>query len=320
MKKVLLTTTAVVLTAGFASAGDMSMSGSIDLTYSNFGTGSIEGGDSVFTSEADLDVAASSSSGSISMSGSLELDEGGNDAAAVTLSSGGFSMTYDANDVGGLSVDADVGNTSPAGVNYVANTTADGEGDAYGDYSLSYTAGGLSATYVGDDDSDDSVLTVAYTSGALSLSMEIEDLTDTYIAAASETTTTSATYVTGAYTIGLSADDADGWDASVAMAAGDTTVTVAADEAEVFSVALAYAAGDITASASQEFSEGDDTTFGVTYAAGAVTFGAAYDSGNTGFGDEADTVISATYVDGDVTIAGKANNQDEMEVSVSFAF
>ena len=38
------------------------------------------------------------------------------------------------------------------------------------------------------------------------------------------------------------------------------------------------------------------------------------------FGDEADTVISATYVDGDVTIAGKANTQDEMEVSVSFAF
>jgi hypothetical protein len=320
MKKVLLTTTAVVFTAGFASAGDMSMSGSIDLTYSNFGEGSIAGGDSAFTSEADLDVAASSSSGSISMSGTLELDEGGNDAAAVTLSSGGFSMTYDANDVGGLSVDADVGNTSPAGVAYVANTTADGEGDAYGDYSLSYTAGGLSATYVGDDDSDDSVLTVAYASGALSLSMEIEDLTDTYIAAASETTTTSVTYVTGAYTIGLSADDADAWDASVAMAAGDTTVTVAADEAEVFSVALAYAAGDITASASQEFSEGDDTTFGVTYTAGAVTFGAAYDSGNTGFGDEADTVISATYVDGDVTIAGKANNQDEMEVSVSFAF
>ena len=81
------------------------------------------------------------------------------------------------------------------------------------------------------------------------------------------------------------------------------------------------AAGDITASASQEFNEGDATTFGVTYAAGNVTFGAAYDSGGADlFGDEADTVISATYVDGDVTIAGKANTQDEMEVSVSFAF
>ena len=69
MKKVLLTTTAVVFTAGFASAGDMSMSGAIKLTYGGFGTGSIAGADNAFTSEADLDVAASSSSGSFSVSG-----------------------------------------------------------------------------------------------------------------------------------------------------------------------------------------------------------------------------------------------------------
>ena len=43
MKKVLLTTTAVVFTAGFASAGDMSMSGAIKLTYGSFGTGSQAG-------------------------------------------------------------------------------------------------------------------------------------------------------------------------------------------------------------------------------------------------------------------------------------
>ena len=322
MKKVLLTTTAVVFTAGFASAGDMSMSGAIKLTYGGFGTGDIAGADNAFTSEADLDIAASSSSGSISVSGTLEIDEATETAAGpVTISTGGFTVVYDANDIAGLAVDADVGNTSPAGVAYVANTTADGESDNYGDYSVTYTAGALTASYVGDDDSDDSLLTVGYTAGALTLGMSIEDLTNTYIAAASNITTTSATYVTGPYTIGLSADDNDDWDASVAMASGDTTVTIAADEAEVFSVALAYAAGDITASASQEFSSGDATTFGVSYAAGNVTFGAAYDSGGADkFGDEADTVITATYVDGDVTIAGKANTQDEMEVSVSFAF
>ena len=328
MKKVLLTTTAVVFTAGFASAGDMSMSGAIKLTYGGFGTGSIAGADNAFTSEADLDVAASSSSGSFSVSGTLEMDEAGEDAGSVTISTGSFSFTYDQNDIGALAVTAATTNNTPADptVAYVANTTADGEDDNYGDYSISYTAGGLSVGYVGDDESDDSVMTVGYTAGALSLSMEIEDLTDTYIAAASNTTTTSATYVTGPYTIGLSADDADGWDASVAMASGDTTVTVAADETETFSVAIAYAAGDITASASQEFGGdgadvGEDTTFGVTYTAGNVTFGAAYDSGNAdGYGDEADTVVSATYVDGDVTIAGKANTMDEMEVSVSFAF
>ena len=311
MKKVLLTTTAVAFAAGMASAGDMSMSGSIKLTYGGFGTGSkAAAAKEDFTSEADLDIAATSTGGGISMSGTLEIDEGATAAGPVTISSGSLSLTYDKNDMGALSL---------------ANA-ADGEDDAYGDYSISYSAGGLSVGYVGDDDSDDSVMTVGYTAGALSLSMEIEDLTDTYIAAASNTTTTSATYVTGPYTIGLSADDADGWDASVAMASGDTTVTVAADETETFSVAIAYAAGDITASASQEFGGdgadvGEDTTFGVTYTSGNVTVGAAYDSGNSdGYGDEADTVVSATHVDVDVTIAGKANTMDEMEVSVSFAF
>ena len=179
-----------------------------------------------------------------------------------------------------MAVTADTANNTPAD-NTVAYATADadGEDDNYGDYSISYTAGGLSVGYVGDVDSDDSVMTVGYTTGALYLSMEIEDLT-TLMMVQLQTTTTSATYVTGPYTIGLSADDADGWDASVAMASGDTTVTVAADETETFSVAIAYAAGDITASASQEFGGdgadvGEDTTFGVTYTSGNVTFGAA---------------------------------------------
>ena len=76
MKKVLLTTTAVALTAGMVSAGDMSMSGSISLTYGGFGTGSAPAAAKEdFSSEADLNIAASSSSGSISMSGTLEIDE-----------------------------------------------------------------------------------------------------------------------------------------------------------------------------------------------------------------------------------------------------
>ena len=31
-------------------------------------------------------------------------------------------------------------------------------------------------------------------------------------------------------------------------------------------------------------------------------------------------VVSAAYVDGDVTVAAKGTDQDEMEVSVTFAF
>ena len=64
--------------------------------------------------------------------------------------------------------------------------------------------------------------------------------------------------------------------------------------------------------------------FNVSYTEGALTFGAAYDSGQDAagtFGDEAQLVISASYTDGDVTVsAAKGTDQDEMEVSVTFAF
>ena len=78
-------------------------------------------------------------------------------------------------------------------------------------------------------------------------------------------------------------------------------------------------------SARQEFNNAagtdDETEFGITYTDGALTFGAAYDSGQNGkYGDEAELLINASYVDGDVTVAAKGTDQDEMEVSVTFSF
>jgi len=313
MKKVLLTTTAVVLTAGWASAGDMSMSGSVTLTYGAFGTGTDPAGTDDFTSEAALNVGASSSGGSIAMTGTLEIDTDAVSVGPVTISSGAFSLTYDKDDVGGGLAQA--------------NTATDGEDDNYGDYTIAYSAGGIGLTYTKDQESSDNVTAVSYTSGALSLSMTASDETQANasasLTAGVKKTVIGATYVTGPYTISLSGDDqaTQEWDASVAMASGDTTVTVAADQDEVMSVAIAYTAGSMSVSASQEFNGADDTAIGLSYTDGALTFGAAYDSSNNGnFGDEAQLVISAAYVDGDVTVAAKGNDQDEMEVSVSFAF
>ena len=315
MKKVLLTTTAVVLTAGWASAGDMSMSGSVSLTYGAFGTGSTPASADDFSPEIDLNVAGSSSGGTIAMSGTLEIDETGDPSAGpITISSGAFSLTYDKNDVGG---------------GLAQSNAADGEDDNYGDYTIAYSAGGVGLTYTKDQESSDNVTAVTYSSGALSLSMTSSD--ESVGAAAAglangvKKTVIGATYVTGPYTIALSGDDqaTQAWDASVAMVSGDTTVTVSADEAEVMKVAIAYSAGAMSVSASQEFNGADDTTIGLSYTDGALTFGAAYDSGQGAtahYGDEAQLVINAAYVDGDVTVAAKGNDQDEMEVSVSFAF
>ena len=317
MKKVLLTTTAMAFAASMASAGDMSMSGSISLTYGSFGTGSqpATGGES-FTSEADLDIAATSSGGNITMTGTLEIDEATETAAGpVTISTGALTFTYDANDLGALA----------------RTNTADGEDDNYGDYSVAFSAGGISVTYTKDQESSDNAMSVSYaTGGALSLSLDTVDETRAnasagLVSATAAKTTIGATYVTGPYTIAVSGDDqtVQGWDASVAMAAGDTTVTVSSDENEEMKVAIAYTSGGMTASASQEFNSDDETEISLSYTDGALTFGAAHDSGQgttAHYGDEAQLVVSASYVDGDVTVAAKGTDQDEMEVSVTFAF
>ena len=327
MKKVLLTTTAMAFAASMASAGDMSMSGAIKLTYGSFGTGDNAGAATDdFTSEADLDIAATSSGGNLSVTGTLELDESGSAAGPVTISTGALTFTYDNDDIGALAVAP----TEASG--------GDGESDSYGDYSVAFAAGGIGVTYVKDQESSDNSMAVTYAAGALSLSLTSIDETNgpTDIAnglqygSGDNKTTIGATYVTGPYTIALSGDDqaAQDWDASVAMASGDTTITVAADETEMMSVGIAYTSGAMTLSARQEFNNAagtdDETEFNISYTEGAMTFGAAYDSGQGGatthYGDEAELVISASYTDGDVTMAAKGTDQDEMEVSVTFAF
>ena len=189
-------------------------------------------------------------------------------------------------------------------------------------------------------------MAVSYTAGALSLSLtsidETNAPTDTFVAAAGGVaasgltygsgdvkTTIGATYVTGPYTIAISGDDQDGaaqdWDASVAMANGDTTVTVATDETSMVSVGIGYTNGAMSLSARQEFNNPgaveDETEITLSYTEGALTFSAASDSGQEGhYGDEAQMLLSAAYTDGDVTVAAKGTDQDEMEVSVTFAF
>jgi hypothetical protein len=317
MKKVLLTTTAMAFAASMASAGDMAMSGSIKLTYGAFGTGTAAAAADDFNSEANLNIAATSTGGNITMTGTLEIDEdapdGSTSAGPVTISTGALAFTYDANDLGALAL-------SPTG--------GDGEDDNYGDYSVAFSAGGIGVTYTKDQETADNAMAVAYTAGALSLSLTALDETNTAVGTGGlKKTTIGATYVMGDYTIAISGDDQDDqdWDASVAMANGATTVTVAADETNMMSVGIGYTNGAMSLSARQEFNNPtgteDETEITLSYTDGALTFSAASDSGDTGlYGDEAEMVIGASYVDGDVTVAAKGTDQDEMEVSVTFAF
>jgi hypothetical protein len=330
MKKVLLTTTAMAFAASMASAGDMSMSGSLKLTYGSFGTGTAPAATADdFKSEANLNVAATSAGGAITMSGTLEIDEDSNPTTGpVTISSGALTFTYDNNDLGALALTG----------------SGDGEDDNYGDYSVAFAAGGIGVTYTKDQDSSDNAMAVSYASGALTLSLTSLDESKGSVSGVAATgnpatlttagikkTTIGATYAMGPYTIALSGDDQtdQDWDASVAMVNGATTVTVATDETSMMSVGIGYTNGAMTLSARQEFNNPvvagvqveDETEITISYTEGALTFSAASDSGDTGkYGDEAEMLISAAYTDGDVTVAAKGTDRDEMEVSVTFAF
>ena len=262
--------------------------------------------DSAWSSEADLDIAGSGGGGNVTYSATLELDESGEAAGAFTVATGGLTFKYDANDIGTL-----------------VTTGADGEDDKTGDYMVTYAAGGLSASYETDTASEDTEIKVGYATGDLTIGLTMDE--NNNAKGGDAKTTTSVGYVMGDATISISADDADDWDASVAYLSGNTTMTLAADEESIYSLKLAYAAGDMTFTARQEFGGTADadseTEFGITYAAGDLTFGAAYDSGQVGhFGDEAETVINAAYAVDGATIAAKANDMDEVEVSVSFSF
>jgi len=329
MKKVLLTSTALVMTAGVAAA-EPTISASAELSYGNFGTGltaldsAAAGGtvpDAAFGSTADLTISGSGGGGSISYSASLEMDEGGDgpDMGPLSIATGGLTFLYDKNAISGIAT-ANATDMSAAGA--VAANDVDGEDNSHGDYSISYSAGGLSAGYTVDEDTEDSLMTLGYASGALTVSLAMLDETDN---GGSEKATTTVGYVMGDATISLAAADDDTWDASVAYVSGSTTMTVATDENSIYSVGLAYAAGDMTFTARQEFNgdtDGDsETEFGLAYAAGDMTFSAKYDSGQEDhYGDEAQTVITASYAMDGVTFTGAATDQDEVNVTVGFSF
>ncbi|MGB1482638.1 MAG: hypothetical protein ACPG8Y_04765, partial [Paracoccaceae bacterium] len=169
MKNILLATTAIALTAGYAAA-DVSYSASAKLSYGNFGEQNTAGAGYGYSDTFDFVVTGSGEVGGVSYSASMTLDEntasssaanaanagGSNSLGAFSMSSNGLSYTYDANDLGGLE-------------------TANGNGldEAAGDWKIAYAANGFSAGYEVDEDVDGrSLTTLGYSANGLTLGLE----------------------------------------------------------------------------------------------------------------------------------------------------
>jgi len=329
MKNVLLATTAIALTAGYAAAAEVSYSATAKLAYGNFGTGDYTNNDTKanegtvnpstygYTNEFDFVVSGSGEAGGISYSASMTIDEttpavGGNALGAFSMSSNGLSYTYDANDLGGL----------------VGDTAATSLEESEGDWKIAYEANGFSAGYEVDEDvTGRSLTTLGYSANGLTLGLEVKD-NDGNGTASDTINTVSVGYTMGAMTISYDADDQtdQDYDAKVTYTMGDTVLSAGTDEIESHYVGITTTIGGLSLTARSE-ADGNtaadtaENELSVSYTMGALTIAYAKDTGDVGkFGDEAETLTTLTYDLGGVTLVAKGNDQDETEVSAAFSF
>ena len=231
MKKVLLATTALTLSAGFASA-DVSMSGT-----GGAGVFGAAGADLSVYSGVDLGFALSGASDN-GMTFSASLDMGG----GQTLDVGDFEL--DTQDMG-----TDDNVSVAIGVSGLTITLSqDGVDDLYdddiaGDIGISGAMGDLTYSVVtGLEDADPTSLSIGYSAGAISGSVATSDEGDA--------STVTVTYAMGDITVSAESDtDRTGADTS--------------------SVTVTYAMAD-GMSVSLENSE-DVNTLGVSYSSGAIS-------------------------------------------------
>jgi len=312
MKNVLLATTAIALTAGYAAA-DVSYSASAKLSYGNFGEQNTAGTTYGYSDTFDFGVSGSGEAGGVAYSASMTIDEdaASNALGAFSMSSNGLSYTYDANDIGGLE-------------------TANGNGldEAAGDWKIAYAANGFSAGYEVDEDVEGrSLTTLGYAANGLSIGLEVKD--DDGNGATSDTiNTVSVGYTMGAMSVSYDADDqaTQNYDAKVTYTMGGTVLSAGTDEIESHYVGITTTVGGmaLTARSETDGNTAADTAeneLSISYTMGALTIAYAKDTGDVGlFGDEAETLTTLTYDLGGVTLVAKGNDQEETEVSAAFSF
>jgi outer membrane protein OmpU len=327
MKNILLATTAIALTAGYAAA-DVSYGASAKLVYGNFTTGTVAPAavDSyAYGSEFDFTITGSGEAGGVSYSAGMTIHEGGiDDTAAISMSTGGFTVAYDRNDFGGL-VDAGL----------------DGEDDNAGDLKISYAGNGFSISHEMDTDTSaaGAVLSgvavndgrydtiMSYAANGLSVGLHISD--DDGSGPNGAVNTVSVGYTMGALTISYAADDqaSQDYDVKATYTMGDTVLSAGSDEIESHYVGITTSVGglSLTARSEAEGNTTDDTAeseVSLSYTMGALTVAYATDTGNsatTAYGDEARTVTTLTYDLGGIKLEAKGNNRDQTEVSAAFS-
>ena len=253
MKKVLLATSALTLSAGFASA-DVSMSGT-----GGAGVFGASGADLSVYSGVDLGFALSGASdngmtfsASLDMGGGQTLDAGDfeldtqdmgvDDNVSVTIGVSGLTIVLSQNGVDDLYDDDKAGDIGISGAmgDLTYSVTTGLEDDDPTSLSVGYSAGAISGSVATSDDGDASNVSISYAMGDITISAESD--TDRTGADTSSVTVSyamsdgmtvslensedvnelSVAYSSGAISVGVSADDAatESWEATMAYDLG----------------------------------------------------------------------------------------------------
>jgi outer membrane protein OmpU len=286
MKKVLLTTTALVMTAGVAAA-DVSFSGEAGIAFvDDNGASQVTATmtaaeaaaaratrDGMFVaSHYDMNVAISAeASNGLTMSAGFDMGSGekidydDDDAlevqgqtvadADVAVSYGGWTLTVDQNGIDNLfdddqaedmSVAGSIGGLSVAVTTDLENST--------NSYKLGYSLGDIALTLTGtnNDDAggDASGISVSYPMGALTLSASVSDESDD----GEDDTTIGLSYAMDAITVsytsitpGSNGSMGDEWDMKISYATGAMSASIALDEADATTMIANYDLGGATA-------------------------------------------------------------------------
>ena len=253
MKKVLLATSALTLSAGFASA-DVSMSGSggagvfgasgADLSvYSGVDLGfSLSGAsDNGMTFSASLDMGG----GQTLDAGDFELDTqdmGVDDNVAVTIGVSGLTIVLSQDGVDDLYDDDKAGDIGISGaMGDLTYSVVTGLEDADPtSLSVGYSAGAISGSVATSDDGDASNVSISYAMGDITISAE----SDTDRAGADTSSVTVSYAMSDGMTVSLENSE-DVNELSVAYSAGAISVGVSADDAdtESWEATMAYDLG-----------------------------------------------------------------------------
>lgn len=283
MKRILLTTTSLILAAGFAHA-DVTFSGKGEVSYAQSGAA---GEDMALRSGFDLDIAMTGASdngitfsmgadigagNTIDRNDDFAIDGAAGDALVavptMTIGYAGLTITaeqdaiddlYDDGENGDIGLSGSMGGLSFA---VVADTTSDASSTSF---SLSGASGDMTWGFVSTDTAPDGTaaqkVTLGYTvSDSLSASFKYDTK-----GSADAISTFGVTNVMGAITVGLSADDNDDWDASVAYTAGALTASFATDEDSAWELVSEYSLGG-GATAFLTTTESEFTALGMSFA------------------------------------------------------